>query len=138
MLHGFFRLSGWRKVIALLGLAVGPLVGALLAPEARFPDHVGVTVFLSAVGMSLFALVLLWPGLAQLTEVSLTSAAPSEPANDSEEMPAEAGDTDHPPQQPANQDPDHHQSQLCALRELVAVDPQRAAQVLKCWITADA
>jgi len=88
--------------------------------------------------MFLFALALLWPGLAQLTEVSLTNATPSESANDSEEMPVEAGDTDHPPQQTANHDSDHHQLRLCALRELVAVDPQRAAQVLKRWITADA
>ncbi|MEE8428443.1 MAG: hypothetical protein V3S33_02955 [Gammaproteobacteria bacterium] len=138
MFHGFFRLSGWRKVIALLGLAGSPLVGVLLAPAARFPEHVEVAVFLSAVGMFLFALVLLWPGLAQLREVALTSVAPSKSANDPEEMPPAAKDSDQSLQQAANHDSDHHQSQLHALRELVTADPQRAAQVLKCWITADA
>lgn len=138
MLHGFFRLSGGRRVIALLGLFLGPIVGVLLAPEARFPDHVGVTVFISAVGMFLFTLVLLWTGLAQVTDVSLINAAPSESAIDPKEIAAQAGDADHPPRQPDQYDSGNHRSQLCALRELVAVDPQRAAQVLKRWITADA
>ncbi len=138
MLHGFFRLSGGRRVIALLGLLLGPIVGVLLAPEARFPDHAGVTVFISAVGMFLFALALLWTGLVRVTDVSLISAAPSESAIDPKEIADQAGDADHVPRQPDQYDFGHHQSQLCALRELVAVDPQRAAQVLKRWITADA
>ena len=124
MFQGFYQLSTGRKSIIVAGLGFSPLIGAGLAPLAWFPHHGGLTVFLSALAMLLFAVVLLLPVLAQLAAHSPTRVA-------GPEMVREEDGSSH------DSAADVPRASIEAARELVESDPQRAAHILRQWIAGN-
>ena len=135
MFQGFYQLRVWRRVLALLALLIAPLVGAALASGHWIPGHPAMAMLLGAMGALLFALVLSWPELAQLTEHAFLSMRESAKVTGGldERVSTNMGVTTPV----CGQGADPSNARIIMVREIAAADPQRAAQLLKRWIMTD-